>query len=178
MKQFALFQSGRPIIMSASNTRKHSRTNWKRVDRLKDEEIDYSEIPQLGPNFLQRPYAGQAKRSRLRCALIQTFWLSFESTGKVIKPLSTRSFENMSRVASGARASCYTVSARALKFHTESRTKPYSPMPHARARPRSTHPSNRAGLLRLRQKHLAVRSHPPRSNPSRCGPRWAHSVRG
>src|SRR5436309_2654432 len=83
----------------------------------------------------------------------ETFWLSFESTGKVIKPLSTRSFENMSRVASGARASCYTVSARALKFHTESRTKPYSPMPHARARPRSTHPSNRAGLLRLRQKH-------------------------
>src|SRR2546428_7953323 len=76
----------------------------------------------LAPIFLQRPCAGQAKRSRLRCALIQTFWLSFESTGKVIKPLSTRSFENMSRVASGARASCYTVSARALKFHTESRT--------------------------------------------------------
>jgi len=114
---------GRPIIMSASNTRKHSRTNWKRVDRLKDEEIDYSEIPQLGPIFLQRPYAGQAKRNRLRCALIQTFWLSFESTGKVIKPLSTRSFENMSRVASGALASCCTSSARALKFRTESHNK-------------------------------------------------------
>src|SRR5881398_2677205 len=119
----------------------------------------------LAPIFLQRPYAGQAKRNRLRCALIQTFWLSFESTGKVIKPLSTRSFENMSRVASGARASCCTVSARALKFHRESHIKPYQP-------------ANRAELLRLRLKHPPARLHPPASNPSRCGQRWAHSVRG
>src|SRR5436190_18933706 len=132
----------------------------------------------LAPIFLQRPYAGLAKRNRLRCALIQTFWLSFENTGKVIKPLSTRSFENMSRAASGARASCRTSSARASKFHTESHTKLCPPAQHARARQRSTHPSSRAELLHLRQKHLAVRSHPPRSNPSRCGPRWAHSVRG
>src|SRR6266567_6481020 len=132
----------------------------------------------LAPIFLQRPYAGQAKRNRLRCALTQTFWLSFESTGKVIKPLSTRSFESMSRVASGALASCRTSSARALKFRTESHTKLYSPAQHARERPRSIHPSNRAGLLRLRQKHPPVRLHPPMSNPSRFARQSAHSARG
>src|SRR5205807_6065925 len=132
----------------------------------------------LAPIFLQRPYAGQAKRNRLRCALIQTFWLSFKSTEKVIKPLSTRSFENMSRVASGARASCCTVSARALKFHRESHIKLYPPAQHAPGRPRSTHPANRAESLHLRLKHPAVRSHPPASNPSRFAPQWAHSARG
>src|SRR5438309_11570924 len=113
----------------------------------------------LAPIFLQRPYAGQAKRSRLRCALIQTFWLSFESTGKVIKPLLTRSFENMSRVASGARASCCTVSARALKFHRESHIGPYPPAPHARALPRSIRPANRA------ESHHLLLKHPPARPP-------------
>ncbi len=47
-------------MLSASNTRKHSRTNWKRVDRLKDEEIDYSEVPQLGPEEVCR--GSQAER--------------------------------------------------------------------------------------------------------------------
>src|SRR5207244_6622410 len=126
MKQFALFQSGRPIIMSASNTRKHSRTNWKRVDRLKDEEIDYSEIPQLGPNFFAAAVRWPGKKKQITLRLDPDVLAFFRKHGKAIKPLSTRSCGSMSRVASGALASCRIVSARALKLRTESHTNMYS----------------------------------------------------
>jgi uncharacterized protein (DUF4415 family) len=38
-------------MRSAKNTKKRSRTDWKRIDALRDEDIDYSEIPKLGPDF-------------------------------------------------------------------------------------------------------------------------------
>src|SRR5438094_2406677 len=82
MKQFALFQSGRPIIMSASNTRKHSRTNWKLVDRLKGEEIDYSEIPQLGPNFFAAPVRWQGKKKQITLRLDPDVLAFFRKHGK------------------------------------------------------------------------------------------------
>jgi len=33
---------------------KRSRTNWKRVDATKDNQIDYSEIPELGEDFFSK----------------------------------------------------------------------------------------------------------------------------
>ncbi len=39
--------------MSKKGT-KRSRTDWKRVDRMKDSEIDYSEIPRLGNEFFAK----------------------------------------------------------------------------------------------------------------------------
>src|SRR5437667_121413 len=82
MKQFALFQSGRPIIMSASNTRRHSRTNWKRVDRLKGEEIDYSEIPQLGPNFFAAAVRWPGKKKQITLRLDPDVLAFFRKHGK------------------------------------------------------------------------------------------------
>jgi uncharacterized protein (DUF4415 family) len=31
--------------------KKRSKTDWKRVDALRDEDIDFSDIPKLGPKF-------------------------------------------------------------------------------------------------------------------------------
>ncbi len=39
--------------MSKPNLKKQSRTNWARIDALKDQEIDYSEIPELGDDFFK-----------------------------------------------------------------------------------------------------------------------------
>ena len=39
--------------MSKQNLKKQSRTNWARIDALKDQEIDYSEIPELGDDFFK-----------------------------------------------------------------------------------------------------------------------------
>jgi len=35
------------------NLKKQSRTDWARVDALRDQEIDYSEIPELGDDFFK-----------------------------------------------------------------------------------------------------------------------------
>ena len=35
-------------------TSKRSRTNWKRVDRLKDRDIDLSELPEVPPEMFAR----------------------------------------------------------------------------------------------------------------------------
>jgi len=39
--------------VSKQNLKKRSRTDWVRVDALKEQEIDYSEIPELGDDFFK-----------------------------------------------------------------------------------------------------------------------------
>jgi hypothetical protein len=47
-----LTEGGRPqIVKSGSSTKKRSGTDWKRVDALRDEDIDFSDMPELGPDF-------------------------------------------------------------------------------------------------------------------------------
>ncbi len=37
--------------MNKNNTKPASKTDWKRVDAMRDEDIDYSDIPELGADF-------------------------------------------------------------------------------------------------------------------------------
>ena len=37
--------------MSVKNTKKRSRTDWKRIDAMRNEDIDLSDSPELGPDF-------------------------------------------------------------------------------------------------------------------------------
>jgi uncharacterized protein (DUF4415 family) len=55
-------------MKSANNTKKRSRTDWKRVDALRDEDIDFSDIPKLGPDFFAHAiiWAGPKKQITLR----------------------------------------------------------------------------------------------------------------
>lgn len=39
--------------MKEKNLTKSSRTDWARVDAIKDEDIDFSDIPELGEAFFQ-----------------------------------------------------------------------------------------------------------------------------
>jgi hypothetical protein len=39
--------------MKNYTTKKRSRTNWARIDALKDSEIDFSDIPELGKAFFK-----------------------------------------------------------------------------------------------------------------------------
>jgi len=47
---------------------KSSRTDWKRVDAMKDSEIDFSDAPELGPDFFKNAilWAGPKKQITLR----------------------------------------------------------------------------------------------------------------
>lgn len=40
--------------MSGNDTKKPSRTDWKRVETMQDEEINYTDIPPLNEDFFQR----------------------------------------------------------------------------------------------------------------------------
>ena len=40
--------------MKKHTTKKRSRTNWARIDALKDNAIDFSDIPELGKAFFKR----------------------------------------------------------------------------------------------------------------------------
>lgn len=38
-------------MKNGKNTKKRSRTDWKRIDSLPDKDIDYSDIPKQGADF-------------------------------------------------------------------------------------------------------------------------------
>lgn len=41
--------------MRKRNLKYQSKTNWNRIDKIKDHEIDYSEIPELDDLFFKNP---------------------------------------------------------------------------------------------------------------------------
>ena len=55
-------------MVNANNTKKRSRTDWKRIDSLGDEDIDYSDMPKLGPDFFAHAilWPGPKKQITLR----------------------------------------------------------------------------------------------------------------
>ncbi len=55
-------------MKSGSSTKRRSGTDWKRVDALRDEDIDFSDMPELGPDFFARAiiWPGKKKQITLR----------------------------------------------------------------------------------------------------------------
>jgi uncharacterized protein (DUF4415 family) len=51
---FGSFQHERPTAVKKSSTKKRSRTNWVRIDALRDKDIDFSDIPEQGKTFFRR----------------------------------------------------------------------------------------------------------------------------
>ena len=52
--------------MSVSDLKNSSETNWERIDRMSDDEIDTSDIPPLADTFFQlQNYVFQTVRSLL-----------------------------------------------------------------------------------------------------------------
>lgn len=54
--------------MNAKNTKKRSRTDWKRIDAMRDKDIDLSDSPELGPDFFANAiiWPGPKKQITLR----------------------------------------------------------------------------------------------------------------
>lgn len=54
--------------MNVKRSRKRSNTDWARIDALKDEDIDYSDIPELGPDFFKEAirWPGPKKQITIR----------------------------------------------------------------------------------------------------------------
>ena len=55
-------------MKSGNSTKRRSRTDWKRVDSLRDKDIDHSDIPKQGADFFARAiiWPGPKKQITLR----------------------------------------------------------------------------------------------------------------
>ena len=55
-------------MKNGKNTRTPSRTDWKRMDAMRDEDIYFSDIPKLGPDFFKNAifWPGPKKQITLR----------------------------------------------------------------------------------------------------------------
>jgi uncharacterized protein (DUF4415 family) len=62
--------------------RKRSRTNWKRIDSMKDRQIDYSEIPELGPDFFAEAIRWPGKKKQITLRLDPDVLAFFRKNGK------------------------------------------------------------------------------------------------
>jgi uncharacterized protein (DUF4415 family) len=54
--------------VNKKNTKKLSKTDWKRIDAMRDEDIDFSDAPELGPDFFANAilWPGPKKQITLR----------------------------------------------------------------------------------------------------------------
>ena len=75
--------------MSVKRSKKRSRTDWARIDALKGEDIDYSDIPKLGSEFFAEAIRWPGPKKQITIRLDPTFWHSSENTATVIKRRST-----------------------------------------------------------------------------------------
>jgi uncharacterized protein (DUF4415 family) len=55
-------------MKNGKNTKRRSRTDWRRVDAFRDEDIDFSDIPKQGADFFARAiiWPGPKKQITLR----------------------------------------------------------------------------------------------------------------
>jgi len=69
-------------MKNANSTKKRSRTDWKRIDSLRDEDIDYSDIPKLGPDFFARAILWPGPKKQITLRLDPDVLAFFRKRGK------------------------------------------------------------------------------------------------
>jgi uncharacterized protein (DUF4415 family) len=68
--------------VKTNNTKRRSRTDWKRVDALRDEGIDFSETPELGPDFFARAILWPGPKKQITLRLDPDVLTFFRKQGK------------------------------------------------------------------------------------------------
>lgn len=55
-------------MKNGKNTKRQSRTDWARIDAMRDEDIDFSDIPEMGHDFFKNAiiWPGPKKQITLR----------------------------------------------------------------------------------------------------------------
>lgn len=68
MKTKSLSRQKTAGSQKANTAKKRSRTDWKRIDAMRDEDIDFSDIPKQGPDFFANAilWPGPKKQITLR----------------------------------------------------------------------------------------------------------------
>ncbi|HEX4427198.1 MAG TPA: BrnA antitoxin family protein [Terriglobales bacterium] len=69
-------------MKNGKNTKTQSKTDWKRIDSLRDEDIDYSDIPRLGPDFFANAILWPGPKKQITLRLDPDVVAFFRKTGK------------------------------------------------------------------------------------------------
>ncbi len=69
-------------MKSGNNTKRRSRTDWKRIDALQDKDIDYSDIPKQGPDFFANAILWPGPKKQITLRLDPDVLAFFRKTGK------------------------------------------------------------------------------------------------
>jgi uncharacterized protein (DUF4415 family) len=59
-----------------------SKTDWKRIDSMRDEEIDFSDIPKLGPDFFAQAVPWPERKTQITLRLDPDVLSFFRKKGK------------------------------------------------------------------------------------------------
>jgi uncharacterized protein (DUF4415 family) len=68
--------------MSAKRVRTKSKTDWARIDAMKDEDIDTSDIPELGPEFFKNAISWPGPKKQITLRLDPDILRFFRKTGR------------------------------------------------------------------------------------------------
>jgi uncharacterized protein (DUF4415 family) len=69
-------------VKNGKTTKTRSKTDWKRIDSLRDEDIDYSDIPRLGPNFFANAILWPGPKKQITLRLDPDVIAFFRKTGR------------------------------------------------------------------------------------------------
>jgi uncharacterized protein (DUF4415 family) len=69
-------------VKSGNSTKRRSRTDWKRIDSLRDEDIDFSDIPEQGPDFFARAIIWPGLKKQITLRLDPDVLTFFRKQGK------------------------------------------------------------------------------------------------
>lgn len=68
--------------MSAENMKKESRTDWNRINAMRDEDIDLSDSPELGADFFKEAVAWPTQKKQITLRLDPEVLEFFKSQGR------------------------------------------------------------------------------------------------
>jgi uncharacterized protein (DUF4415 family) len=68
--------------MSGKTTKKRSKTNWERIDSLADEQINYSDVPELNASFFSEAILWPGKKQQITLRLDPDVLDFFRKRGK------------------------------------------------------------------------------------------------
>ena len=69
-------------MKSGNNTKRRSRTDWKRIDSLQDKDIDYSDIPKQGRDFFTQAILWPGPKKQITLRLDPDVLAFFRKTGR------------------------------------------------------------------------------------------------
>jgi len=69
-------------MKNGRSMKRQSKTDWKRVDAMRDEDIDYSDIPKLGPDFFANAILWPGPKEQITLRLDPDVLKFFRKAGK------------------------------------------------------------------------------------------------